>query len=79
MKKEKKNIIFFFLKMIAVYIIFDLLMYKIYPIVSEMILYGKYGRNIIIEGICALLILIVLLLFGNSYIFTDKKEKFFTL
>lgn len=77
MKKEKKNIIFFFLKMIAVYIIFDLLMYKIYPIISEMILYGKYGRNIIIEGICALLILIVLLLFGNSYIFTDKKEKFF--
>ena len=77
MKKENKNIIFFFLKMIAVYIIFDLLMYKIYPIISEMILYGKYGRNIIIEGICALLILIVLLLFGNSYIFTDKKEKFF--
>lgn len=79
MKKqtEKKNIILFFIKMVLALVIFDIIMYQIYPTLASMILYGKYSRQVIIEAVCAFIILIVLLIYGNSYIFTEKKQNFF--
>lgn len=74
--KKKRNIILFFFLMIIAMVTFDFLMDKIYPTISSMIIYGKYGRNVIIEAVCAFIILIVLLLFKNSYIFTEKKVNF---
>ncbi len=73
---KKKNIIIFFIKMVLALVIFDVIMYQIYPTLASMILYGKYGREVIIEAVCAFIILVVLLIFGNSYIFTEKKHGF---
>lgn len=79
MKKEtkKKNLVLFFIKMVIALLLFDIIMYQIYPTLARMILYGKYGTEAIIEAVCAFIILIVLILFGNSYIFTEKKQGFF--
>lgn len=75
--KKKRNIIVFFVIMVIALYLFDQIMYQLYPIITRMILYGKFGREALIEGVCAILILIVLLLFKNSYVFTEKKEGFF--
>ena len=74
--KKKRNIILFFFLMVIAMLLFDIIMNELYPIISRMIIYGKYGRNIIIEAVCAFIILIVLLLFKNSYIFSEKKKGF---
>lgn len=74
--KRKRNILLFFGLMVILMLIYDVVTNEIYPIISRMLLYGKYGQNAIIEAVCALLILIVLLLFKNSYIFTEKKNGF---
>ena len=39
-------------------------------------IYLKYGRDIIAQAIWAALVLIILLLFKNSYIFTQEKMGF---
>lgn len=76
-KNNKKiNIIFFFILMIIALYLFEQLMYQLYPIIARMIIYGKFGKQVIIEGVCAIIILIVLLLFKNSYVFTEKKQGF---
>lgn len=77
-KKKNKtiNIILFFLLMVVALYLFEQLMYQLYPTIARMIIYGKFGKQVIIEGICAIIILIVLLLFKNSYIFTEKKQGF---
>ncbi len=74
--KKKRNIIIFFIVMVIAMTLFDMIMTKLYPTIASMIIYGKYGRQVIIEGVCAILILIVLLLFKNSYVFTEKKQGF---
>ncbi len=74
--KKKRNIILFFIAMVIAMITFDIVMNELYPIIARMILYGKYGRSVIIEAVCAMIILIVVLLFKNSYIFSEKKNGF---
>lgn len=74
--KKKRNIILFFILMVLAMLAFDVIMDKIYPVISSMIIYGKYGRNVIIEAVCAFIILFVILLFKNSYIFNEKKQGF---
>lgn len=74
--KKKRNIIVFFIVMVIAMTLFDMIMAKLYPTIASMIIYGKYGRQVIVEGVCAILILIVLLLFKNSYVFTEKKQGF---
>lgn len=76
--KKKINIIIFFLVMIIALYLFEKIMYQLYPIIASMILYGKFGKQVIIEGVCAIIILIVLLIFKNSYVFTEKKKGFFS-
>ncbi len=75
-KKKKRNIIVFFITMVIAMLVFDIVMDQLYPIIAQMILYGKFGRNAIIEAVCAFIILIVVLLFKNSYIFSEKKNGF---
>ena len=45
-------------------------------LISKSSLVNKYGMEIITEIFYSLAVLIVMLLFKNSYVFTNKKEKF---
>lgn len=77
MKKEKKvNILSLFLKMLLVFLIYDIMSSKIYPLLSKVILYGRFGREFIIEMSCVLIAVVVLKLANNMYVFSEKREKF---
>ena len=71
-------------------VLFTILMIAIFTVISEVVIWGygsktisnaienyPQGTLVIREAILASLVLIVLLLFKNSYVFTQKKENFF--
>lgn len=75
-KKKKMNIV-----------LFTILMLVIFLVVTEVVIYGygaefiydsvvnyPQGKLVISETILAIMVLIVMLLFKNSYVFTQKKE-----
>jgi len=75
--KDNNKIFKFFLKMLAIFILIDfgiLILLNIFPTFLQ---YYKYGSDLIIEIFYAIFVLIVMLLFKNAYVFTEKKEKFF--
>lgn len=76
MKKNKKNIFIYFIEMLVVFILIDTLITVLPSVISNNITYNKYGTELLLEIIYAALVLIVMLLFKNSYVFTDKKKKF---
>lgn len=76
MKKNKKNIFIYFLEMLVVFILIDTFITVLPSVISNNITYYKYGTELLLEIIYAALVLIVMLLFKNSYVFTDKKKKF---
>ncbi len=77
MKKEKKqHILVYFLKMLLIFIIIDLLMMIFAALITNSSLGYKYGGDLIMELFYGLFVLIVMLLFKNSYVFTTKKDKF---
>lgn len=76
MKKNKKSIFKYFLQMLIVFILIDILITILPAIISRNITYNKYGTDLLLEMLYAALVLIVMLLFKNSYVFTDKKQKF---
>lgn len=73
---KKQNIIFFFLKMLVLFLFVQVITTAIPSILTGSILHYKYGINFVIEAIWGMTILIVMLLSGNSYVFTQKREKF---
>lgn len=75
--KKKDNIIFFFIKLVIIFILFDFLNPYLYKAIGRSIIYGKFGQQVIIESICFIIILFVILIAGNKYIFTEKKNNFF--
>lgn len=76
MKKNKKNIFIYFLEMLVVFMLIDTFITVLPSVISNNITYNKYGTELLLEIIYAALVLIVMLLFKNSYVFTDKKKKF---
>lgn len=76
MKKEK-NMLLFFLKMIVFFIIFDILLNNVVSLTVATIGTGKFGREVIAELGAVFLALIILLIFKNSYIYSEKKVGFF--
>lgn len=76
MKKNKKSIFKYFLQMLIVFILIDILITILPAIISRNITYNKYGTDLLLEMLYTALVLIVMLLFKNSYVFTDKKQKF---
>lgn len=76
MKKNKKNISVYFLEMLIVFIIIDLLMTIVASLVGSSSLLYKYGDDLVMEIFYSIAVLIVMLLFKNSYVFTEKKENF---
>ena len=73
---KKKSMLVFFLKMILILAVIDLITITFANLITTSSFLYKYGTDLITEVFYALLILIVMLLFHNSYVFTDKKAKF---
>lgn len=77
-KKEKKkpNIILFTLLMTLLFLFITELI--IYGFAGNLLIYSinyfPYGTSVISQAILAILVLIVLLIFKNGYIFNEKKE-----
>ncbi len=75
--KKKPNIIIFTIFMIIVFLIITELI--IYGFGSNLLIYSimnySNGTLVISEAVLALLVLIVMLIFKNSYVFTQKHEK----
>ena len=78
MKQEtkRKSIFLFFIWMFLIFMIIDLIMVLFANIMTQSSYINKYGVDLVTELFYALAILIVMLLFHNSYVFTTKKEKF---
>ena len=74
--KKKRNIYWYFISMIFVFIFVDILCQSIPSLIAYGINYSKYGSELLFEILFAFVILIVMLLFKNSYVFTEKKMKF---
>lgn len=76
MKENKRSIIIYFLEMLLVFLIIDFFMTIVAGGVASSTLFHKYGNDLITEIFYSFAILIVMLLFKNSYVFTEKKDKF---
>ena len=70
------NILLYFLKMVMIFISIDLVISILPSFITSSILGYKYGSEIILELFYALFAIIVMLLFHNSYVFTNKHTKF---
>lgn len=76
-KVKEKNIFMFFLKMVLLFIIVDLISQIVPALLTTSILNYKYGDMFLAETVWCVIVIIVMLLSGNSYVFTEKKEGFF--
>ncbi len=76
--KKKPNIVLYTILMLIVFIIITELIIWGYGsgIILEAITNYPQGNLVITEAVLASLVLIVMLLFKNSYVFTQKREKF---
>lgn len=74
--EKKKNLFLFFCKMVFLTVVVMFAAQLIPMILSSSVLNFKYGTDFIAELFMALVILVVMLLFKNHYVFTEKKEKF---
>ena len=72
---KKRNIVTYFFGMVAIFVLFQVIIELLVGGVSEIVLHYKYGTDIIYELFYGILVLIVMLLFNNSYVFTSRKEK----
>jgi len=75
MKKKKVNIFLFFIFMSVLFIIADVIYTNLVHYFGSSIIYGLYTKEIVAESLFAVIVLIILLLFKNGYIFTEKREK----
>lgn len=74
--KKGPNIIFFFIKLVIIFLIFDYVNPFIYQLIGRSIIYGSYSNEVIVEAVCFVIVIFVILMAGNKYIFTEKKHKF---
>ena len=76
MTPEKKGILRFFFVMLLIFIVVDIGIQLLLVYLPTVITYYKYGTDLIGEIFYALIALIVMLTFKNSYVFTSKQTKF---
>ncbi len=74
--KKKKSIGLYFLGMLILFIVLFILQQLGIQVLYNSFIYLKYGRDIIAQAIWAALVLILLLLFKNSYVFSQEKMGF---
>lgn len=75
-REKKSNILIFFLKMVVLFFIVDIFTTFIPVLIGNSLLNYKYGEDFIIEALWCLCIILILLMSGNLYVFTEKKMKF---
>ena len=75
-KKNKGSLFAFFFKMLAIFVVIDIVIASLPSIITGSILNFKYGTDLLVELFYGIFALIVMLLFHNSYVFTNKHENF---
>ena len=63
---KKLKIVLLFLKLLLFFFIYEIISNQLYPIISRSILYGRYGREFIVEMSCIILAVIVIIIFKNT-------------
>lgn len=74
-KRKQRKIIPYFLGMLLLFVLIDIFQQFGVGVLYSSFTYLKYGMEIITEAIWAVLVLILVLIFRNSYIFKEKREK----
>lgn len=74
---KKQSLTVFFIKMLIIFILVQTFTTIIPNLLASSIIYYKYGTEFIVEALWALVVLIIMLISKNSYVFTEKKESFF--
>ncbi len=75
-ESNNKNLILFFVKMLIVFLVINVFAMICSNVFASTSLLFKYGDDVIIEVFYSICVLIVMLLFNNSYVFSEKKEGF---
>ena len=75
-EKKSKHIFLFFIKMFLIFIIIDFISILFVNICVHGVNNFKYGGELLSEIFYAIIMLVVMLLFKNSYVFTSDKTKF---
>ena len=75
-KKEKRNIYLYFIAMLVIFVAVELLCQILPNLLLHNIESNKYGSELLLEMLFAFVVLIIMLFFKNSYVFTEKKMKF---
>lgn len=76
-ENKEKDLTRYFYKMFIIFVLIDLGITFLPEIITTFISGFKYGEDIINEIFYALFALIIMLLFKNSYVFTNKQDKFY--
>lgn len=71
----KDGILGFFIAMLFLYFVVEIVTMFVPSLIISSITSYKYGQEFLYESLMALVILIVMLLSRNSYVFTQKREK----
>lgn len=74
--KNKGGMFTFFFKMLFIFILIDIVIASLPSVITGSILNFKYGTDLIVELFYGIFALIVMLLFHNSYVFTNKHDNF---
>ncbi len=74
-EKPKRSIVKYFFGMLLLFALVQIAIEAATGDLSSLVLYYKYGNEILGEIFYAILVLIVMLLFHNSYVFTNRQEK----
>lgn len=73
---KQKKLFPFVLKMVFLFILVLLVTKFASTIVYNIVNFSKYGIMMFLESVMALVMLVVMLLSGNKYVFTEKREQF---
>lgn len=77
MKEKKKNIIIYFIEMSLTFMLVFFIWNVFVSIIPFAVDISKYSLDFIAEAFFALMVLVVMLLSKNGYVFTEKKVGFF--
>ena len=78
MKEQKKSIILFFIYMLFIFMLVDVINQFIPAVLGRIIINSKYGTYILVESLAILVIFVVMMLSRNYYVFIQKRKNFFS-
>ena len=78
MKEKKQSIILFFIYMVFIFFLVDVVNQFIPSALGRIILNSKYGPYILVESLAILVIFVVMMLSRNYYVFIQKRKNFFS-